>query len=251
MKRYIKTGKMGFYFVKFAFRIIAFIILICLYVADRDRFYEYTEASPLESFNFMHLMWCVFMGLMLLHIFPPRIMSMGAGKIRRSNYVPVEGYSEEKLLKYVQNENRKAWKVMLFWFAANGTFGALFFAGLIGKAELLLLTTIYFISDYICILIFCPFQTFGQRDRCCVACRIYDWGHFFMFTPMLFMGNFYGISLFCMGSAVIVHWEVMFTMHPERFWDGSNQAIRCANCHDRTCTIKREVTGKVKEVLKK
>ncbi|MCR4888833.1 MAG: hypothetical protein K5979_06615 [Ruminococcus sp.] len=248
---YFSTKKMRFYLVKFAFRIIAFIIMLSLYLTDRERFYEYTVTPVTKGLNFMHIMWCVYMGLMILHIFPGKVMSMGAGKIRRAYYVPVEGYSEEKLLKYVQNENRKAWKVMLFWIFANGIFGILYYTGIIGKPELVLLTTFYFLSDYICILIFCPFQTFGQKDRCCVACRIYDWGHFFMFTPMLFIGTFYSQTLFWMGTAVIVHWEVMFTMHPERFWDGSNQAIRCANCNDKTCTVKRQVTRNILDFLKK
>ncbi len=107
------------------------------------------------------------------------------------------------------------------------------------------------ISDYICILLFCPFQTFGQQDKCCVNCRIYDWGHFFMFTPMLFVNTFYGWTLFAMGTAVIVHWEYMFVKYPERFWEGSNQALKCANCKDKTCTIKRPVTRTITDFLKK
>ena len=251
MEKIFSTNKMKFYFVKFGCRVIAFTVMVLMYLADRDWFYGLTEVPVKSGINFMHIMWAVFMGLMLLHIFPPRIMSMGAGKIRRTNYVPVENYSREKLLEFVHRENVKAWRVMVFWILFNGALAVLYFTGLIGKPELLLLTVIYFISDYICILLFCPFQTFGQQDKCCVNCRIYDWGHFFMFTPMLFVNTFYGWTLFAMGTAVIVHWEYMFVKYPERYWEGSNQALKCANCKDKTCTIKRPVTRTITDFLKK
>ena len=140
---------------------------------------------------------------------------------------------------------------MLAWFALNSIFAVLFFTGVIGKPELVLLTSIYFLCDYICILLFCPFQTFGQKDKCCVNCRIYDWGHFFMFTPCLFLNSFFGWTLFLMGTAVIVTWEFEWTFHPERFWEGSNQVLKCENCKDQTCTVKRRNTKAILSLLKK
>ena len=249
--KYFKTWKMKIYFIKFAFRLAAVIIMLYLYIRDKEAFYEYTITPIKRGFNFMHLMWLVYMGLMSLHIVPPRFMTMGAGKKRKVNYVPVDGYSELELLKYVQNENKKAWRSMLAWFGLNSIFAILFFTGVIGKPELVLLTTIYFLCDYICILLFCPFQTFGQKDKCCVNCRIYDWGHFFMFTPMLFLNTFFGWTLFLMGTAVIITWEFAWTLHPERFWEGSNQILKCANCKDQTCTVKRRNTRAILSLLKK
>lgn len=249
MGKYIKTKKMRFYMLKFAFRLTAFGIMIYLYVKDKHKFYNYTITSPTEKFNFMHFMWMVFMGLMVLHIFPMKIISMGAGKTCESNYVPVPDYSKMELLTFVHNENKKAWKSMSVWLVGNGIVGILHYFGIICKPELLLITGFYFISDYICILIFCPFQTFGQKDRCCVNCRIFDWGHFMMFTPMLFIKTFYSWSLFFMGLLVIIHWEIKWTNHPERFWFGSNQMLRCVNCKDQTCKIKRPVTEKIKKIF--
>lgn len=251
MIKYISTNKMRFYLIKFAFRLTAFGIMIWLYIKDKDKFYGYTITSPKDHFNFMHFMWIVFMGLMISHIFPTKIISMGSGKIKKSNFVPTAKYNETDLLKFVHNENVKAWRSMAVWLSGNAVVGSLYFIGVIGKPELLLIVGFYFISDYICILIFCPFQTFGQKDRCCVNCRIFDWGHFFMFTPMLFIRTFYSWSLFFMGALVIIHWEIMWTNHPERFWFGSNQSLSCANCKDQTCKIKRPVTKKITDIIKK
>lgn len=250
MSKYIATNKMRFYLLKFAFRLTAFGIMIYLYIKDKNVFYEYTVTPITEKPNFMHFMWAIFMCLMVSHIFPTKIISMGAGKIKKSNFNPISNYSENELLKFVHNENKKAWQSMIVWLIGNAVIGLLYFLNIIGKPELLLITGFYFISDYICILIFCPFQTFGQKDRCCVNCRIYDWGHFFMFTPMLFLNSFYGWTLFAMGSVVIIHWEYLWTKYPERFWFGSNQTLSCANCKDKTCTVKKDVTKQFRKIFK-
>ncbi|MBR3970835.1 MAG: hypothetical protein IKJ87_07125 [Ruminococcus sp.] len=239
--KFIPTPKIIGYFIKFILRITAFIIMIWLYIRDKNAFYQYTITSPMNEFNFMHLMWLIFIGLMTLHLFPSKLLSMGAGKSCKSNFTPVQNYSEADLLTFVQNENKKAWRCMLCWLLGNAAIGLLYYCGIIGKPEILLISGFFFICDYICILIFCPFQTFGMKNRCCVNCRIYDWGHFMMFTPMLFLGTFYSLPLFFMSCAVIIHWEVKWTNHPERFWYGSNQILSCKNCRDKTCQLKRKL----------
>lgn len=245
--KFTATPKLVGYLIKFALRLSALGGMIYLYFRDRNQFYTYTVTSVKSGVNFMHLMWAVYMGLMLLHLFPAKFLSMGAGKCRKCNFVPNDSYSESELLKFVHNENVKAWRCMLCWLAGLSVVGILYYIGILGDAELILLTGAFFVCDYICILIFCPFQTFGQKSRCCVNCRIYDWGHFFMFTPMLFIDTFYSRSLFYMGTTVLIHWEYMWTKHPERFWYGSNQTLSCNKCADKTCQIKESVRKLIKK----
>lgn len=95
---------------------------------------------------------------------------------------------------------------MLIWLSFNAIFGIAYLAGWMDEADLLMLTVFFFICDYICILFFCPFQTFVMKNKCCVNCRIYDWGHFMMFTPMLFIRSFYSWSLFFTSLVVLIHW---------------------------------------------
>lgn len=249
--KFIATPKLIGYLIKFFMRIAAFGIMLYLYIRNKSEFYGYTVDSPKNGINFMHIMWAVFMILMLLHLFPSKITSMGASKSKKSNYAPEPDYSETELLKFIHSENVKAWRGMICWLIGNAVIGILYYCGILGKSELLLITGFYFLSDYICILIFCPFQTFSQKSRCCINCRIYDWGHFFMFTPMLFIDTFYCRSLFFMGAAVIIRWEFMWTNYPERFWYGSNQNLRCNNCHDKTCQIKQHIRKSAEHIIKK
>ncbi|MDE6520536.1 MAG: hypothetical protein K2K91_08835 [Ruminococcus sp.] len=244
------TKKMCFYLFKFALRLILFGIMIVLYIKDKVRFYQYTITSIKDGINFMHLMWAVFMCLMISHIFPTKVISMGCGKLVKSNFVPVPNYSETKLMQFVHERNIKAWKSMIVWLSGNFVIGILYFLKIIGNAEILFISGFYFISDYICILIFCPFQTFIQKNKCCVNCRIYDWGHFMMFTPMILLRTFYGWTLFFMGAVVIIRWEYMLAKYPERFWEGSNQTLRCENCKDKTCYTKKETAKNFAKVFK-
>ena len=57
-----------------------------------------------------------------------------------------------------------------------------------------------------------------------------------MFSPLIFMGGFYAVSLVIMAVLDWLVWELCVMMYPERFWDKSNAALKCANCTDKLCT---------------
>ena len=165
-------------------------------------------------------------------------------KTEKKRYVQQDNYSEIELFCFVKEQNARAWKVMLLWLSFNAIFGVLYLLGIIGVEDLLMLSVFYFLCDYICILIFCPFQTFIMKNKCCINCRIYDWGHFMMFTPMLFIQDFFSWSLFFTACVVLIKWEIIYAKHPERFYEGSNKNLQCAHCKDKTCQIKNSLVKK-------
>ena len=238
MKSIVKTRMLKKYFIKFAIRIIIFIAVFVMYIRDKELMYELMTQPVGMGITAVHVLWAVFMFMMLRHIFPIEKLSMAFRKADKKEYVERENYSELELLKYVQNQNVKAWIVMLVWLSFNAIFGILYLLKIIGDVDLLMLSVFYFLSDYICILIFCPFQSMIMKNRCCVNCRIYEWGHFMMFTPMLFIRNFFSWSLFFTSCVVVLRWEIIYAKHPERFWDGSNKKLRCDSCEDKICQVK-------------
>ena len=245
------TSMLRRYLVKFIARVIIFVMILILYVRYREWTTEFLKHSfwtvEVSPFRFpitpLHVLWFLFMLIMLRHIFPgfSSKLTMALRKSKKEEYVPVPGYDEKELLKYVQKQNIRAWQVMLIWLSCNAVFGALYLAGVLKEADLLMLTVFYFLCDYICILFFCPFQTGVMKNKCCVNCRIYDWGHFMMFTPMLFIKSFFSWSLFFTSLVVLIHWEILYAIYPERFWEGSNQVLRCSQCKDKTCGIKKSI----------
>lgn len=235
-----RTRALRFYLFKFVLRLSLFLAVLGMYVLDRPLLLEVVQTFSWRRFTVVHLAWLVFMTIMLLHIIPTNSITMAWKKARGEVFREVPGYDRLRLLEQTQLQNQRAWQVMLVWLCFNAIFGFLYLWGVIGEGELLLLTMFYFVCDYICILFFCPFQTFLMKNKCCINCRIYDWGHFMMFTPMLFIRNFYSWSLFFMSVVVLIHWELEYAKHPERFWEGSNVTLQCRSCRERTCQIKRQ-----------
>ena len=238
-----KTKELNFYLIKFIFRLVIFTGVLYLYIKDRERMESFMVRPVWQGFTLVHFIWFIFMGIMISHLIPNNRLSMAWKKARQIQYQPVEGFQEIELLRYVQKQNMAAWKVMLLWLCFNAIWGGLYLAGILTSGDLLMLTVFYFLCDYICILFFCPFQTIFMKNKCCINCRIYDWGHFMMFTPMLFIRNFYSWSLFFTSLIVLIHWEITYAAHPERFWEGSHQTLKCKNCKEKTCQIKKRVTA--------
>lgn len=236
-----KTPMLIRYLIKFAIRVTIFILIAILYITNKPLMYDFMTQPIKMGITPLHILWLVFMVMMLRHIFPSKKLSMAIHKADSRKFNENKNYSELDLLKYVQDQNIKAWKVMLIWLSFNAIFGILYLLHIIDNADLLMLVVFYFLCDYICILIFCPFQSGIMKNRCCVNCRIYEWGHFMMFTPMLFIRNFYSWSLFFTSCIVLLKWEITYAKYPARFWYGSNQNLQCANCKDKICQIKKIV----------
>lgn len=247
MRNIIRTPMLKRYLIKFAVRIVVFLAVAVLYLMDKSLMYRLMSQPVRWGISPLHLLWFGFMVMMITHIFPTEKLSMAIRKAEKKEYEKQENYSELELLQYVQDQNVKAWKVMLLWLCFNAIFGILYLLHVIDNVDLLMLTVFYFLCDYICILLFCPFQSGIMKNRCCVNCRIFDWGHFMMFTPMLFIRNFFSWSLFFTSCIVLIKWEITYAKHPERFYSGSNKKLQCANCQDKTCQIKNSLRKKIQK----
>ncbi len=245
--KFENTKMMRRYILRFAFRLVVFFVVFYFYLTDKDYIWKVMTDTIYLGVSPIRFLWLFFMFIMIQHLFPNKLRSMALRKSEEEYYQPPQNYDQLELLKFVQTQNVRAWKVMLTWLSFNAIFGIAFLLGYIDEADLLMLSVFFFLCDYICILIFCPFQTGILKNKCCVNCRIYDWGHFMMFTPMLFIRNFFSWSLFFTSLIVLINWEIRYAKHPERFWYGSNETLKCANCKDKTCQIKRGVLRAVKK----
>ncbi|MBP3889474.1 MAG: hypothetical protein J6F30_17765 [Cellulosilyticum sp.] len=246
MAKLIKTSMMKRYMIKLVMRVVIFLSVLAVYITNKEWLYNLVTQPMWMKITPLHILWAIFMITMLLHIFPIKNLSMALKKAQKEQYVEVPEYDELELYRFVKDQNIKAWQVMLVWLLFNCIWGALYLFKVIDSADLLMLTVFYFLCDYICILFYCPFQSVIMKNKCCVNCRIYDWGHFMMFTPMLFIRNFFSWSLFFTSCVVLIHWEMRYAKYPERFWSGSNETLKCSNCQDKTCQIKNKIKREYK-----
>jgi len=228
------------YLVRLVFRVAVFAGVFYLYVFRRELLDGIGDFRPFADFTPLHALWLIFMANMLGQMIPHRGQGgMSGGKQFARAYVPPgEPYDREELREHILRLNASARGVLLVWLAFGGVIGLLHMSGVVGNGELLLLTMGFYIGDLVCVLFFCPFQTFFMKSRCCVSCRIFNWGNFMMFTPMLFVRSFFSWSLVFTALVSTALWEIAVLMHPERFWEGSNAALRCKNCRDPICRIK-------------
>lgn len=199
--------------------------------------------SILEGMDFfrhlspLHLFWVIWMVDMLLQILPARAqISLGSQKHFLFRFRPIkEKIHMESLKKYIVNTTKGAYKVFLLWAVVTVVIGLLYCFGIISKKIMVLISMFYYVCDLICVLIWCPFRLI-TKTRCCTTCRIFNWDHLMMFSHLVFIGGFFGLSLFFMGFLVFLVWEICVMLYPERFWEMTNTALRCSECTDKLCT---------------
>ncbi len=224
------------HYAKLVFRSALLLLAILLYIRERTRYPFTFAAEEMKHSLLLAFIWAVFAVEMLFRFFPSSLESMGCQKQFRKNYRPIpDAVPDRKRL------DRGLGRVILFWAALNGAVGALYLLKLIDWGVLLLLSLTYSVCDMVCILFFCPFQTWFMKNKCCGSCRIYNWDYAMMFTPMLFVPAVYTWSLFAMGAALLIEWEVLYARHPERFDEASSAALRCENCPEKLCAHKKQL----------
>ncbi len=233
-----KVNMFRVYVVKLIFRLSVLGFVMVGYFARPDFFELFFKEKVYGEVGLVVVVWAIFMGSMIFHMLPNAHITMGSQKLFQINYQPVEDYNRQELLEKVRKDNVSALWVLVAWLFLAAILGILFLQGIIGEKELILLTAVFYVSDLVCVLFWCPFQQFFIHNKCCVGCRIFNWGHFMMFTPMLFIVNFFTWSLFFTSLIVMLSWEITMLKYPERLWEGSNQALQCVHCQDQICRIK-------------
>lgn len=216
------------------FRLAVFLFVLALFLLNPE-WLDFTAGKP---HLVLLLLWLAVACSMLVQLNPNSPLTAGCMKQYPNRFDPVPNYAKQSLEEAVRGQNRGAVKVAAVWLAFNLIFGILYWRKTIGVAELVLLCAFYYLSDLICVLFFCPFQTFLMGNRCCVNCRIFAWGSWMMATPMAFIPHWFSWSLVGMGLVVLVVWEVRYRRYPERFWFGSNKLLQCAHCEEQLCRFK-------------
>ena len=201
------------------------------------------EFHVLDGMNFfsrpspLHALWLIWVVDMFLQIIPIRNkVPLGSQKLFLNRFRPIrDKINYEALRSYILTTTKAAYKVFILWCVLIASIGILYWNGVISRTGLFMVSVCFYVCDLICVLIWCPFRLL-MKTRCCTTCRIFNWDHLMMFSPLIFMGGFYAVSLVVMALADWLVWELCIMMYPERFWDKSNAALKCSECTDKLCT---------------
>lgn len=223
------------YLRDFIFRLAVFLCIALLYFLAPDQLNFTTPGLPTLP---LLVLWAAVFLSMVAQLSPNSGLTTGCLKQYPARYDPVPGYSPDLLRQTLRRQDWGALKVAVVWLAINLSFGVLYHRTVLGAPELILLCALCFLCDLVCVLFFCPFQTFLMHNRCCVNCRIFAWGSWMMAAPLMCVPHWYAQSLFWTGVVVFLFWEVRYRRHPERFWSGSNRNLQCAHCKEQLCHYK-------------
>ncbi len=249
------------YIAKFIFRCIVAVIYSVLFFTDKDAFNVINRGAFFTGgFSFLHVMFGIWILDMLLQIIPIKnAVPLGSQKHMKIRFVDIkekiskeglkdikdkvsgeaqklkEKVTKDALKNYVVSTTKKAYRVFLIWIALLTVLGVLYYTHVIDNVFLFMVTVVFYVCDLICVLIWCPFRLI-INTRCCTTCRIYNWDHLMMFTPIMFIGSLYSTVLVLLALAVWVLWELCVFLYPERFWEQTNHALKCSECTDKLCS---------------
>ena len=225
------------YFARLVCRCL--ILLACGYgcAACPQMFGVLEKGAFFREFSPLHLLWLIWVADTIQQIIPIKNkIPLGSQKLFANRFRPIlEAINYEKLREYVISTTKAAYKVFVLWCVLIAAIGILHKAAVIGRIGLFMICVVFYVCDLICVLIWCPFRLM-MRTRCCTTCRIFNWDHLMMFSPLVFLDGFYARSLVILSLLAWLVWELCVMMYPERFWERSNTALRCSECTDKLCT---------------
>ena len=225
------------YFLRFGGRVLVLLACAALAILRPQTFDILDGMNFFSGFSILHLLWGVWMLDMLFQLLPIRHhIPLGSQKLFKFRFHPIrEKINREALRNYIRSTTVSAYKVMILWFLLIAAIGVLYYTDILNATGLFMISALFYVCDLICVLFWCPFRLL-MRTRCCTTCRIFNWDHLMMFTPMLFLNGFYPRSLLLTSIAAWALWEICILLYPERFWEQTNTALRCSSCTDKLCS---------------
>ena len=224
-----------YHYSRLVIRIITFLVLLNHFYLSKFTGIPDIIGTP-EVWNAaVIVLFVVFIFEMAFRFFPNPFECRGVQKQFKRNY---SGTGSDAS---AEGENNGAMLAALLFFGGNAVFGLLRMLGILDDGTMILIASVYSIADIVCILFFCPFQSWFLHNKCCTTCRIYNWDFAMLLTPMFFVDNWYGRILLGMAVILMLRWELAFFLHPEYFSERTNAYLQCANCDEKLCAHKKRL----------
>lgn len=223
--------------LRLVFRVIVFAVCLAACFIAPEQFNILDGMNFFKTLSPLHALWLIWVFDMVLQIFPIKNkIALGSQKLFANRFRPIrDKINRQALRDYVVSTTKSAYKVLILWGALIAVIGVLYILGALSKKWLFMICVFFYVCDLICVLIWCPFRLI-MKNKCCTTCRIFNWDHLMMFSPLIFAGGFFSLSLAVMALAAWLVWELFVLLYPERFWEMTNVALKCSECTDKLCT---------------
>ena len=224
------------YFARLVGRIVIFIA--CFIMCIQPKFYDILDGMNFfKEFHPLHFLWLIWIFDMILQIIPfKNKVALGSQKLFANRFKPIlKKINYKELKNHIKKSTASAYKVFGMWALLILVIGVFYYFNIINKIWLFMISVFFYVCDLICVLIWCPFRLI-MKNKCCTTCRIFNWDHLMMFSPLIFCGGFFSISLVVIALLAWLVWELCLFIYPERFFEKTNGALRCSKCTDKLCT---------------
>jgi len=217
-------------------RIIIFIIMILIYIFLPDTFIVAKDFNFIKQFSPLHIIWLIWMIDMVLQLCKvPGYWPLGSQKQFSHRFVSSGKMSKKDIAKEIKESKRDVILIATAWILLVAIISIIYLKGIIPYQVVILISTAFYVCDVICIVGWCPFKVFFMQNKCCTTCRIFNWDHAMMFTPLIVIPGIWTYSLLGLSLIIVLVWEIAYNMHPERFYEKTNSALKCINCKDKIC----------------
>lgn len=236
-KKYKLSDISVLHYIKLVYRSVLFVAATVVYILNRINNTGSTFGGFENNYWLLGMISLVFVVEMVFRFFPSRLESMGCQKQFAKNYKAIGAGTARPVLQ----SWKRTFLVAVVWLALNAVFGILYYAKIFDAGILVLISLAFSVCDMICILFFCPFQTWFMKNKCCTSCRIYNWDYAMMFTPLVFVANLFTWGLLAVALALLARWEITVRLYPERFAENTNGCLSCGNCKEKLCQHKKQL----------
>lgn len=225
------------YIKRLIIRIIILLVSIGVYIVNPSTFNVVKDFNMIKEFSILDIIWLIFMIDMILQLCKvPKYWPLGSQKYFKERYKadllkPTKNHFKEAIKKM----NSSAVSVAITWILFITLIDTLYIFKIIPYEIIILISITFYVCDIICIVGWCPFKTFFMHNKCCTTCRIFNWDHAMMFSPLIVIPGLWTYSLLGLSLIIVIVWEITCIKHPERFIERTNRALRCRNCTDKIC----------------
>lgn len=256
-----KLSKISFlHYLRLFYRGALFLFALTMYVLNLTVFkLDFEEGLIFGFISLEMIVLSIFAFIYVIEItfrfLPHKWESMGCQKVFRYNYRPSQASRTQKPKKM------RGWRTFLVasvWITFNIIVCVPYYLfDWYDSGILILISLLYGVLDMICILFYCPFQSLFMLNKCCNTCRIYNWDFPMMCTPLVFiipvkfapfqfgwetvLSFLFAYISVLYALILLLHWELTYRIHPERFAENTNDNLACGYCEEKLCQHKRQL----------
>jgi len=227
---------------KSLFKILIFIIFICLAIIYNQVFLGFFVIQ-FAGIKVYQVIWFLLILFLIKALLIVSKYNIADGKMYAKYYQPTKEVIDDLEIRKLVYESRIGIiKSLIFYFSVVGLFWISYFALDLNILWLYGMVIFLIVLDGIFMDYWCVFRNWLIKNKCCNNCRIFNWGYWMVFCPLIVAPNFWHYSLIVLSALILIQWEWAHYKYPERFYELTNLNLRCTNCKKATGFCKKNRT---------